>query len=150
MSCPPGALEDPRGALRVESPIRFSNQQCFSRASETRKEMVVVLAFVVCWLPFHVGRIIYINTEDLRMMYFSQYFNIVALQLFYLSASINPILYNLISKKYRAAACKLLLARKSRPTGLHRSRDTAGEVAGDTGGDTAGYTETSANMKTTG
>uniref|UniRef100_A0A8C8SPP9 Motilin receptor n=1 Tax=Pelusios castaneus TaxID=367368 RepID=A0A8C8SPP9_9SAUR len=29
--------------------------------------------------------------------------------LFYLSASINPILYNLISKKYRAAAYKLLL-----------------------------------------
>lgn len=112
--------------------------------------VVVVLAFVVCWLPFHVGRIIYINTEDLRMMYFSQYFNIVALQLFYLSASINPILYNLISKKYRAAACKLLLARKSKPTGLHKSRDTAGEVAGDTGGDTAGYTQTSANMKTTG
>ncbi|XP_011754895.2 motilin receptor [Macaca nemestrina] len=112
--------------------------------------LVVVLAFVVCWLPFHVGRIIYINTEDLRMMYFSQYFNIVALQLFYLSASINPILYNLISKKYRAAACKLLLARKSKPTGLHRSRDTAGEVAGDTGGDTAGYTQTSAKMKTTG
>ncbi|EHB06096.1 Motilin receptor, partial [Heterocephalus glaber] len=70
--------------------------------------IVVVLAFIACWLPFHIGRIIYINTEDTRMMYFSQYFNIVALQLFYLSASINPILYNLISKKYRAAACKLL------------------------------------------
>ncbi|XP_048196547.1 motilin receptor [Perognathus longimembris pacificus] len=63
----------------------------------------VVVAFIVCWLPFHVGRIIYINTEDSQMMYFSQYFNIVSLQLFYLSASINPILYNLISKKYRAA-----------------------------------------------
>nr|XP_004054559.3 motilin receptor [Gorilla gorilla gorilla] len=112
--------------------------------------LVVVLAFIICWLPFHVGRIIYINTEDSRMMYFSQYFNIVALQLFYLSASINPILYNLISKKYRAAAFKLLLARKSRPRGFHRSRDTAGELAGDTGGDTVGYTETSANVKTTG
>uniref|UniRef100_G3SUW3 Growth hormone secretagogue receptor type 1 n=1 Tax=Loxodonta africana TaxID=9785 RepID=G3SUW3_LOXAF len=63
--------------------------------------LVVVLAFVVCWLPFHVGRIIYLHTEDTRTMYISQYFNIVALQLFYLSASINPILYNLISKKYR-------------------------------------------------
>jgi hypothetical protein len=49
--------------------------------------VVVVLAFIVCWLPFHVGRIIYINTEDSRTMYFSQYFNIVALQLFYLRAS---------------------------------------------------------------
>ncbi|XP_026348670.2 motilin receptor [Ursus arctos] len=109
--------------------------------------LVVVLAFIVCWLPFHVGRIIYINTEDSRMMNFSQYFNIVALQLFYLSASINPILYNLISKKYRAAARKLLLARQSRQSrqrSFCRSRDTEG----DTGGDTAGYTETSANVQT--
>ncbi|KAL2770250.1 motilin receptor, partial [Daubentonia madagascariensis] len=114
--------------------------------------LVVVLAFIVCWLPFHVGRIIYINTDDSRMMHFSQYFNIVALQLFYLSASINPILYNLISKKYRAAAWKLLLLRQSRPRGFGGSRDTAGDAAGDavgdTGGDTAGYTETSANVKT--
>ncbi|KAI1241874.1 hypothetical protein IHE44_0005377 [Lamprotornis superbus] len=33
--------------------------------------------------------------------------------LFYLSASINPVLYNLVSKKYRAAACKLLLPRRA-------------------------------------
>lgn len=106
--------------------------------------VVVVLSFIVCWLPFHVGRIIYINTDDSQMMYFSQYFNIVALQLFYLSASINPILYNLISKKYRAAAWKLLRARQSVQTGFCRSRDTEG----DTGGEIAGSTETSANMLT--
>ncbi|XP_040122891.1 motilin receptor [Oryx dammah] len=105
--------------------------------------LVVVLAFIVCWLPFHVGRIIYINTEDSQMMHFSQYFNIVALQLFYLSASINPILYNLISKKYRAAAWKLLLARRSRQTGFCRSR----EAEGNPSGDRAGCTENSANMQ---
>nr|XP_020759646.1 motilin receptor [Odocoileus virginianus texanus] len=104
--------------------------------------LVVVLAFIVCWLPFHVGRIIYINTKDSQMMYFSQYFNIVALQLFYLSASINPILYNLISKKYRAAAWKLLLARRSRQRGFCRSREAAGNPAGVR----AGYTEDSANV----
>ncbi|KAM6178747.1 motilin receptor [Rhynchocyon petersi] len=108
--------------------------------------LVVVLAFVVCWLPFHVGRIVYVNTEDTRMVYFSQYFNIVALQLFYLSASINPILYNLISKKYRAAAYRLLLSRHSRQRGVRGSRDSGG----DTGGDTPGYTESSTNVKTTG
>ncbi|XP_062957609.1 motilin receptor [Cynocephalus volans] len=110
--------------------------------------LMVVLAFVVCWLPFHVGRIIYINTEDSRTMHFSQYFNIVALQLFYLSASINPILYNLISKKYRAAACKLLLTRRSGPRGFCGSRDAAGDVGGNAGGDTAGDAETSTNVKT--
>ncbi|XP_015707309.1 motilin receptor [Coturnix japonica] len=70
---------------------------------------VVILAFVICWLPFHIGRIIFISTRDTRTMLFSQYFNIFALQLFYLSASINPILYNLVSQRYRAAAFKLLL-----------------------------------------
>lgn len=77
------------------------------------------------------------------MMCFSQYFNIVALQLFYLSASINPILYNLISKKYRAAAWKLLLARWSRQRGFCRSR----AAERDPGGDMAGCTETSANVQ---
>lgn len=81
------------------------------------------------------------------MMNFSQYFNIVALQLFYLSASINPILYNLISKKYRAAARNLLLARQSRQS-RQRSVCRSGDTEGDTGGDTTGYTETSANVQT--
>lgn len=92
---------------------------------------MVVLAFVICWLPFHIGRIIFINTRDMRTMLFSQYFNIFALQLFYLSASINPVLYNLVSKKYRAAACKLLLPR--------RAAQRAFTVTKDAGG----YTETS-------
>ncbi|XP_059540589.1 motilin receptor [Myotis daubentonii] len=105
--------------------------------------LVVVLSFIVCWLPFHVGRIIYINTEDSQTMYFSQYFNIVALQLFYLSASINPILYNLISKKYRAAAWKLLRGRQPAQRGVCRNRNTEGT----TGGDSAGYTETSSSLR---
>lgn len=101
---------------------------------------------IVCWLPFHVGRIIYINTEDSRMMHFSQYFNIVALQLFYLSASINPILYNLISKKYRAAAWKLLLGQRPRQRDFYRS----GGIEGDPGGGTASYTGNSNNRQTAG
>lgn len=100
--------------------------------------VAVVLAFLVCWLPFHVGRIIYINTEDSRMMHFSQYFNIVALQLFYLSASINPVLYSLISKKYRAAARKLLLPRWPTRRRVCRS----GAVEGGPGRAAAGLAET--------
>ncbi|NXC18337.1 MTLR protein, partial [Corythaeola cristata] len=87
---------------------------------------VVVLAFVICWLPFHIGRIIFINTQDTRMMLFSQYFNIFALQLFYLSASINPILYNLISKKYRAAAYNLLLPHRAAGRALTVTRGAGG------------------------
>ncbi|NXK45961.1 MTLR protein, partial [Chauna torquata] len=96
---------------------------------------VVVLAFIICWLPFHIGRIIFINTRDTRMMLFSQYFNIFALQLFYLSASISPVFYNLISKKYRAAVYKLLLP--------HRSTERAFTITREAGG----YTETSTRMR---
>ncbi|XP_067419206.1 motilin receptor [Emydura macquarii macquarii] len=122
-----------RSKLRPQGPNAALREK--GHRQTVRILVVVVLAFVICWLPFHVGRIIFINIQNTRMMLFSQYFNIFALQLFYLSASINPILYNLISKKYRAAAYKLLLP--------HRSGERAFNVTRDTGG----YTETSASIK---
>ncbi|KAM4796692.1 motilin receptor [Rhinophrynus dorsalis] len=87
---------------------------------------VVVLAFIICWLPFHIGRIAFVNTKDYQTLKFSQYFNMVAMQLFYLSASINPILYNLISKKYRTAAYKLLKTRISEEKAYNVMRDETG------------------------
>ncbi|XP_040918304.1 growth hormone secretagogue receptor type 1-like [Toxotes jaculatrix] len=65
---------------------------------------VIVLAFVLCWLPFHVGRTIFslsLGTVTDRQV--SQYFNLVSSVLFYLSAAINPLLYNLMSARYRHA-----------------------------------------------
>uniref|UniRef100_A0A3Q3B863 Growth hormone secretagogue receptor type 1 n=1 Tax=Kryptolebias marmoratus TaxID=37003 RepID=A0A3Q3B863_KRYMA len=61
---------------------------------------VIVLAFVLCWLPFHVGRTIFSLSLDAHvyfLYYLSQYFNLVSSILFYLSAAINPLLYNLMS-----------------------------------------------------
>ncbi|XP_068919700.1 motilin receptor [Petaurus breviceps papuanus] len=133
-----------RSGAPLRGPVATGREK--DHRQTVRVLVVVVLAFIVCWLPFHVGRIIYINTKDSRTMHFSQYFNIVALQLFYLSASINPVLYNLISKKYRAAAYKLLLARQSGEKGSG-SRDMGGETGEETGTETAGYTETSASIK---
>ncbi|MBN3308004.1 GHSR protein, partial [Amia calva] len=71
---------------------------------------VVVFAFVLCWLPFHVGRYLFSKSSEAGhplMSLISQYCNLVSFVLFYLSAAINPILYNIMSKKYRVAACKL-------------------------------------------
>uniref|UniRef100_H3AE32 Growth hormone secretagogue receptor type 1 n=2 Tax=Latimeria chalumnae TaxID=7897 RepID=H3AE32_LATCH len=96
---------------------------------------VVVLAFAICWLPFHIGRSLFNNITEISLADFSQYFNIVSLMLFYLSASINPVLYNLMSKKYRAAAYKLLLSIRSSQGVFSVTRD-----------DTAGYTETSRSL----
>ncbi|XP_078088230.1 motilin receptor [Mustelus asterias] len=96
---------------------------------------VVVLAFAICWLPFHIGRNLFSNSSKsggIDMYFFSQYFNVVCMLLFYLSASINPVLYNVMSKKYRAAAHKLLFTRQARPFNTRDTRD-----------DTLGCTETS-------
>ncbi|XP_044141372.1 motilin receptor [Bufo gargarizans] len=93
---------------------------------------VVILAFIICWLPFHIGRIIYANTSDYQMMKFSQYFNIVAMPLFYLSASINPILYNFISKKYRTAVYKLLRLSTSDERAYNVIKDETGGHTEDT------------------
>ncbi|XP_053246531.1 growth hormone secretagogue receptor type 1 [Podarcis raffonei] len=85
---------------------------------------VVVFAFILCWLPFHLGRYLFSKSfEDgsLEIAVISQYCNLVSFVLFYLSAAINPILYNIMSKKYRKAAYRLFgikTHRKKRLSGL--------------------------------
>lgn len=45
------------------------------------------------------------------MYYLSQYFNLVSSVLFYLSAAVNPLLYNLMSARYRHAVHSLVHTR---------------------------------------
>ncbi|XP_078264712.1 growth hormone secretagogue receptor type 1 [Rhinoraja longicauda] len=96
---------------------------------------VVVLVFVACWLPFHIGRNLFSNlsrSNSLDLFVFSQYYNIVCLLLFYLSASINPVLYNLISQKYRTAARELLFSREVRTWSTSSNRETRDGTLGGT------------------
>ncbi|KAM4530064.1 growth hormone secretagogue receptor type 1 [Odontesthes bonariensis] len=83
---------------------------------------VIVLAFVLCWLPFHVGRTIFsLSLGTVYFLYYlSQYFNLVSSVLFYLSAAVNPLLYNLMSARYRLAVHSLI--HKSSHTQAHRLR----------------------------
>ncbi|CAJ0948459.1 unnamed protein product [Ranitomeya imitator] len=84
-------------------------------ASEFPSSAVVVFAFILCWLPFHVARYLFSKSFEAgswEIALISQYCNLVSFVLFYLSAAINPILYNIMSKKYRAAACRLFRLKK--------------------------------------
>ncbi|XP_036993393.1 growth hormone secretagogue receptor type 1 [Artibeus jamaicensis] len=95
-----------RGEAAVAASLRDQNHR------QTVKMLaVVVFAFILCWLPFHVGRYLFSKSFEpgsLEIAQISQYCNLVSFVLFYLSAAINPILYNIMSKKYRVAAFKLL------------------------------------------
>uniref|UniRef100_A0A667WLR1 Growth hormone secretagogue receptor type 1 n=1 Tax=Myripristis murdjan TaxID=586833 RepID=A0A667WLR1_9TELE len=73
-----------------------------SRKDQTHRHTVkmlavIVLVFILCWLPTHT------DTHSYILYYLSQYFNLVSSVLFYLSAAVNPLLYNLMSARYRHA-----------------------------------------------
>ncbi|KAG8013202.1 Growth hormone secretagogue receptor type 1 [Nibea albiflora] len=92
--------------------------------------VVVVLAFVLCWLPFHVGRYLqfrFLDAPSPLLSVLSEYCSLVSVVLFYLSAAINPILYNTMSWKYRGAAARLFGLTDGQP---QRGR-TASTVKGD-------------------
>ena len=122
---------------------------------------MIVLVFVLCWLPFHVGRTLFslslgstpgvhhthnhthshthshththTHTEHLLeeesepeaefqadvLYYVSQYFNLASFVLFYLSAAVNPLLYNTMSARYRQALRSLLHAHTHSRTHAH-------------------------------
>ncbi|XP_077367674.1 growth hormone secretagogue receptor type 1-like [Festucalex cinctus] len=77
---------------------------------------VIVMAFVLCWLPFHVGRTIFFFSlgTGSDLYYLSQYLNLGSSVLYYLSAAVNPLLYNVMSARYRHAVHSLLQAHSER------------------------------------
>lgn len=67
--------------------------------------VAVVIAFFICWAPFHAQRLmaIYITSpSDADIVAFSYLTNISGV-LYYVSATINPILYSILSLKFRHA-----------------------------------------------
>lgn len=70
-----------------------------------------MIAFFICWAPFHVQRLIAIHgTNSDRITSNSQWIEFLYLLmtyisgvLYYLSTTINPILYNIMSNKFRVA-----------------------------------------------
>uniref|UniRef100_A0A8C5NVS6 Neuromedin U receptor 2 n=1 Tax=Jaculus jaculus TaxID=51337 RepID=A0A8C5NVS6_JACJA len=76
-----------------------------SRKSVTRMLFVLVLVFAVCWTPFHVERLFFSFVEEWTEP-LATVFNlthVVSGVFFYLSSAVNPIIYNLLSRRFRAA-----------------------------------------------
>ncbi|XP_053682180.1 pyrokinin-1 receptor isoform X2 [Sabethes cyaneus] len=72
--------------------------------------VAVVVAFFICWAPFHAQRLVYIYGVDefnrpIHPLIF-EYFIVttyISGVLYYLSTCINPLLYNIMSNKFRQA-----------------------------------------------
>lgn len=64
---------------------------------------VLVFVFGLCWAPFHTDRLVwsYINMSSQKHIIIFEYVHIVSGVCFYLSSAVNPILYNLMSTRFR-------------------------------------------------
>lgn len=72
-----------------------------------------MITFFVCWAPFHAQRLLFLYARDWK------HFNTVNTWLFsvagwlyYVSCTINPILYNVMSHRYRVAFRETLCGRR--------------------------------------
>lgn len=64
----------------------------------------VVVLFFICWAPFHTQRLFYIyGANEDYYPDLNEFLYIFSGFLYYISTTINPILYNLMSSRYRKA-----------------------------------------------
>lgn len=80
---------------------------------------MVVAVFGVCWAPFHIERLLWSSishwTDLMHSVY--QYVHVVSGFFFYLSSAVNPIIYSLLSTRFRESfreiVCSQTEARSS-------------------------------------
>ncbi|XP_071744910.1 neuropeptides capa receptor-like [Lepeophtheirus salmonis] len=80
----------------------------------------VVIAFFICWAPFHTQRLLYvvhysywkIMSDGLYQQINEKLFYITGC-FYYVSSTVNPVLYNLLSVKFRNAFRQTLCGRKA-------------------------------------
>ncbi|XP_039433487.1 neuropeptides capa receptor isoform X1 [Culex pipiens pallens] len=122
----------------LELGVRNGSVNGPSRVSQSRKAIIrmlaaVVITFFVCWAPFHAQRLLYLYGRDW------QHFNTVNTWLFsvagwlyYVSCTINPILYNVMSHRYRVAFRETLCGRRRGfGTGFARDQSSFRETTVD-------------------
>ncbi|XP_051852438.1 neuromedin-U receptor 1 [Antechinus flavipes] len=84
----------------------------------TKMLFVLVVVFGLCWAPFHVDRLMWSCvsswTEELLQAF--QYVHVASGVFFYLSSAANPVLYSLLSSRFRGAFRQALgLRGRGRP-----------------------------------
>ncbi|XP_051947577.1 growth hormone secretagogue receptor type 1-like [Xyrauchen texanus] len=107
--CPLAILSLLYGLIARRLHLRSHMHRDKAHRQTLRMMVVIVLVFVLCWLPFHVSRTLFsVSDSSDKLYYISQYFNLVSLVLFYVSAAVNPLLYNIMSARYRANVLAML------------------------------------------
>lgn len=76
-----------------------------SRRNVTIIISIVILAFGICWLPHNIFSVwLSVSGENFNYNHGTYVFKLIDLSFSYLNSSLNPIIYSLMSQKFREAA----------------------------------------------
>ncbi|KAL5291377.1 NMUR1.2 family protein [Megaselia abdita] len=127
--------------------VQQGSMQKESRHQQSRKAVIrmlaaVVITFFVCWAPFHLQRLMYLHARDwVHFQEVHEWLFYVAGWFYYVSCTINPILYNVMSHRYRVAFKDTLCGRRRGSSyyqnGFLRDQSSFRETTGGGGG--SGY-----------
>ncbi|XP_011158889.1 neuropeptides capa receptor isoform X2 [Solenopsis invicta] len=99
----------------IEGSVHGETRQAQSRKAIIRMLSAVVITFFICWAPFHAQRLMYVYQvsafDDINEWLYP-----LGGCLYYFSTTVNPILYNVMSAKYRLAFKKTLYCSPTSPT----------------------------------
>ncbi|XP_020282937.1 neuropeptides capa receptor-like [Pseudomyrmex gracilis] len=101
---------------KIQGAVHGDYRQIESRKSVIRMLSAVVVMFFLCWAPFHAQRLLYIYAQDFsHYVDLNEWLYIFSGCLYYFNSTVNPILYNLMSMKYRKAFRRTLCRRNKKP-----------------------------------
>ncbi|XP_018605762.2 thyrotropin-releasing hormone receptor b [Scleropages formosus] len=103
-----GAKTVPRSC---KNSSRTSSTTAASRRQVTKMLAVVVILFALLWMPY---RTLVVVNSLLEKAYLDNWFLLFCRSCIYLNSAINPIIYNAMSQKFRAAFKKLCGCRPKR------------------------------------
>uniref|UniRef100_A0A1A9VV68 G-protein coupled receptors family 1 profile domain-containing protein n=1 Tax=Glossina austeni TaxID=7395 RepID=A0A1A9VV68_GLOAU len=108
------------GSGQIKAARNRSNQ--FNNRRVLRMLVAVVICFFLCWAPFHAQRLMAIYGSDIvnsesgddveQHLFIYTVLTYISGVLYFLSTCVNPILYNLMSNKFRQAFKAILFGKQ--------------------------------------
>ncbi|XP_051555255.1 neuromedin-U receptor 1-like [Myxocyprinus asiaticus] len=88
----------------------------------TKMLCALVIVFGVCWAPFHIDRVMwsYIDNWTVEQDHVYEYVHLLSGVFFYLGSVVNPILYNLMSSRFREMFREVVCQKGHRQLSISR------------------------------
>ncbi|KAA0718855.1 Neuromedin-U receptor 1 [Triplophysa tibetana] len=82
----------------------------------------LVIVFGICWAPFHIDRVMwsYIDTWTAEHHLVYEYVHLMSGVFFYLGSVVNPILYNLMSSRFREMFREVVCQKSQRQLSISK------------------------------